>query len=533
MTSGEEIEIYLRSRYTVLWIASYEEDRIITTLKALCEKTARRLVTWDIAAWFRGIVEPGGGAALPDARDPKTALEAIAKADDTQDAVFVLKDFHNCLEKQPIITRQLRNLAQALKATRKTIVITSPSAKVPDDLKDDVFLIEFPPPNLEELNAILERFTQNRKVRVNLTPLGREKILRSALGLSANQAQRVFGKAIVAEVKDPNGRVVKPAGLLDETSIDMITQEKKAIIRESGALEFFSPQETIADVGGLEVLKDWLRQREKAFTKEARDYGLPAPKGLALIGIPGTGKSLTAKMAASLWHLPLIRMDVGALFGGLVGQSEENTRRALALVETIAPCLLWIDEMEKAFAQGGLDGGTSQRVFGHILSWMQEKKKPVFVIGTANDITRLPPEFLRRGRFDEVFFLDLPTTVERREIFQVHIQKRKRPPHNYDLDALARASEGYVGAEIEQAVIDAMYLAFNDPQQPGRDFTTEDILTALQRQVPLARSQCETIEFLRNWLREGRAQSASYQETRKWEEHFVNLQVGPHGQPNQ
>ena len=360
MDLREEIEIYLRSRFTVLWIASYEEDRIITTLKALCEKTGRRLVTWDIAAWFRGIVEPGGGGTLPDARDPKTALEAIAKAEDTRDAVFVLKDFHNCLDRQPVITRQLRNLAQALNATRKTIVITSPTAKVPDDLKDDVFLIEFPPPDLDELKTLLDRFTQTPKIRVNLTPLGREKILRSALGLSANQVQRVFGKAIVAEVKDPNGRVVKPAGLLDETSIDMITQEKKAIIRESGALEFFSPQETIADVGGLEVLKGWLRQREKAFTKEARDYGLPAPKGLALIGIPGTGKSLTAKMAASLWHLPLIRMDVGALFGGLVGQSEENTRRALTLVETIAPCLLWIDEMEKAFAQGGLDGGTSQ-----------------------------------------------------------------------------------------------------------------------------------------------------------------------------
>jgi SpoVK/Ycf46/Vps4 family AAA+-type ATPase len=272
-------------------------------------------------------------------------------------------------------------------------------------------------------------------------------------------------------------------------------------------------------------MKAWLRAREKAFSKEARDYGLPAPKGIALIGIPGTGKSLTAKMAAGLWHLPLVRLDVGALFSGIVGSSEENTRRALSLVETIAPCLLWIDEMEKGLSYGGLDGGTSQRVFSNILTWMQEKRKPVFVIGTANNIASLPPELLRRGRFDEVFFLDLPTRPERREIFQVHIEKRKRPSQLYDLDALAGVSDGYVGSEIEQAVVDAMYLAYNDPKTPGRDFTTEDIRTALARQVPLSRSQREAIEHLRNWLREGRAQSASFQETRKWEENVVPLQI--------
>ncbi len=526
MNSFDEIEIYLRSRFTVIWVASYEEDRIVATLKTLCERSnpPRRLVTWDIAACFKTVADTSG-ASLPDARDPKTALEAIVKADGDRDAVFVLKDFHNCLANQPVIIRQLRNLAQALKSTRKTIVITSPSSKVPDDLKDDIFMIEFPPPDVEEMKGILDRFIKNPQIKVNLTDLGREKVLRSALGLSSNQAQRVFGKSIVAEIKSPEGKVIKPSGTLDESGIDMITAEKKSIIRESGALEFFSPQETLADVGGLEVLKQWLRQREKAFTKEARDYGLPAPKGIALIGIPGTGKSLTAKMVASLWHLPLVRLDVGALFGSLVGQSEENTRRALSLVETIAPCLLWIDEMEKAFAQGGGDGGTSQRVFGNILSWMQDKRQPVFVIGTANNVAHLPPEFLRRGRFDEVFFLDLPTTVERKEILQVHIQKRKRPAAQFDLDALAQASEGYVGSEIEQGIVDAMYLAFNDPQAPGRDFTSDDVLAALRRLVPLCRSQREQIEALRQWLRDGRAQSASYQETRTAEEHFVKLQL--------
>lgn len=523
MDFKQEMEIYLRSKFTVIWVVSYEEERIINDLKELCEKTNRMLATWDVAAFFQGVANVS--STLPDARDPKTALESIAKADTQRDTVFLLKDFHACLDKQAVIIRQLRNLAQQLKYTKKSIIISSPSSKLPDELKDDVFILEFPPPDITELEVILKRFADNPQIKVNLTDLGREKILRSALGLSSNQAQRVFGKAIVAEVKDPDGRIVKPAGALDEKSIDMITSEKKGIIRESGALEFYSPQETMSDVGGLEVLKKWLRNRETAFSKEARDYGLPAPKGIALIGIPGTGKSLTAKMVAALWHLPLVRLDVGALFGGLVGQSEENTRRALALVETISPCLMWIDEMEKGFSSGGGDGGTSQRVFQNILTWMQEKKKPVFVIGTANNIAALPPEFLRKGRFDEIFFLDLPSQVERREIFQVHIDKRKRPSHTFDLDALAKAAEGYVGAEIEQAVIDAMYLAFNDPDNPGRDFKDEDILVALAKQVPLSKSQKEAIDHLRGWLREGRAQSASYTETKQWEENVVQLQI--------
>jgi SpoVK/Ycf46/Vps4 family AAA+-type ATPase len=271
----------------------------------------------------------------------------------------------------------------------------------------------------------------------------------------------------------------------------------------------------------LGCIKRLVAARERAFTREARDYGLPAPKGIALIGIPGTGKSLTAKMIGGLWRLPLLRLDVGSLFGSLVGESEERTRRALHLAETIAPCIVWIDEMEKALSHGGLDSGTSTRVFGTILTWMQEKTAPVFVVATANDISSLPPELLRRGRFDEVFFLDLPTEEERSEIFSVHLRKRNRLPEDYDLISLSRASEGYVGSEIEQAVIDAMYIGFND----GREFTTQDILDSINRQVPLSVSQRETIEALRNWLREGRAQSASFNETEEAANRFVHIQL--------
>lgn len=511
MDFEREIEIYIRSRFTLICIISFEEERILEQIKRVCEQSKRNLYTWDHADFFQSLSK--GVGSIPQAKDPLSVLEAIEKMD--EEAVFLLRDFHQCWHGQPRIIRKLRNLAQKLKYSKKTIITTSPVSQIPEELKDDTVLLEFLPPDVSELEAILKKLTSTPGVKVDLTAQGREKLVRSALGLSSNQAQRVFAKAIVSD------------GVLDERDIDLVTAEKKQIIRESGALEFFAPTETIADVGGLEVLKVWLRMRERAFSQEARDYGLPSPKGIALIGIPGTGKSLTAKTIAGLWHLPLIRLDVGALFGGLVGQSEENTRRALRLAETVSPCLLWIDEIEKGLAVGGGDGGTSMRVFGSILSWMQEKTKPVFVVATANNIAMLPPELLRRGRFDEIFFLDLPTATERREIFEVHIRKRKRPLQNFDLNKLAFASEGYVGAEIEQAVIDAMYIAYNNQDNPGRDFTTEDILSALSKQVPMSSSQREAIGALRQWLSEGRAQSASFREAREAKEKFVQIQVEP------
>jgi SpoVK/Ycf46/Vps4 family AAA+-type ATPase len=294
--------------------------------------------------------------------------------------------------------------------------------------------------------------------------------------------------------------------VLDDRDIDAVLAEKKAVIRESQTLEFFAPHETPADIGGLDALKGWLELRDRAFTDEAADYGLPAPKGLALIGIPGTGKSLTAKMIGGLWRLPLLRLDVGALFGSLVGESEERVRRALRLAETVAPYVLWIDEVEKGFATGDLDGGTSRRVLGTLLTWMQEKTAPVFVVATANDVGALPPEVLRRGRFDEVFFLDLPTAAERQEIVTLHLRKRRRDPALFDIRRLAAESDGYTGAEIELAVIDAMYQAFAQ----DRDIQTGDLITAIARTVPLSKSQREVIERLRSWLRDGRAQPASH-----------------------
>jgi AAA+ superfamily predicted ATPase len=506
MKFDEQLDTFLRARFPLILIVSQEEERSLQILKTLCERTQRALLTWDFADGFR--VLTGAGMIPPDAHDPITALEQI-EAFSAANSVFVLKDFHDAWE-NPQVKRKLRSVSQRVRLGNKSIVITSPNAKLPDELRDEAVLIELELPKSEELEEVLLSQIRKPGVRVNLTPLGREKMVQAALGLTVAQAQRVIAKAIVSD------------GVIDDRAIDLVTEEKKQIIRESEALEFYAVTETPDDVGGLGVLKEWLRLRERAFSKEARDYGLPAPKGIALIGIPGTGKSLTAKMIGGLWHLPLLRLDVGALYGSLVGESEERTRRALRLAETVAPCILWIDELEKSLSHGGADSGTSTRVFGSVLTWMQEKKVPVFVVATANDIYSLPPELLRKGRFDEIFFLDLPTAEERREIFTVHLIKRRRIPEDYDLETLAAASEGYVGSEIEQAIIDAMYLGFDDGQ---REFTTDDIQKSLQRQVPLSVSQRENITALRSWLTDGRARSASFAEKEDAASRFVSVRA--------
>jgi AAA+ superfamily predicted ATPase len=504
MEFQQEMDISLRARTPFVYVVTFEERKILDDLKALCERRKTTLYTWDQADHFRCV---HGQGATPDARDAFAALEAMEKIEGR--AVFFLPDFHHCWHEEPRILRKLRNLAHALKYSHKTLVVVSPSRRLPEELEDDAAILDFAPPGVEDLRKILAGLLSAPGTKVDLNREETDRLVRSALGLSSNQAQRVFAKAIVT------------GGVLNKDDIALITNEKRQIVRGSGALDVYEARESISDVGGLEVLKEWLRLRESAFSHAARDYGLPEPKGIALIGIPGTGKSLTAKMIAGLWGLPLLRLDLGALYGRYVGESEENSRRALRLAETIAPCVLWIDELEKGVATGDSDSGTSLRVLATLLSWMQEKKKPVFVVATANDIGRLPPELLRRGRFDEVFFLDLPTRRERAEIFRVHIGKRQRDPAKYDLELFSEASVGHVGAEIEQAIVDAMYRAFNDPERPRREFETADVVEAVARLIPLSRSQKENITYLREWLREGRAQSASFREASEAGKTFV------------
>jgi len=488
---SRRLNVSLRARVTLIVVITPEEERVVSQIKGVCEKwdPPRQCIAWDSVDGFSVI--SGNKNFLNQSRDPLTALDDIVKTG--EDAVIVLKDFHEYWN-NPQVKRRIRNFSQAFRYNRRTIVIVTPTPRVPDEIRDEAVIVHFPPPTATELSSDLDLLLATSGITCSLSPGGREKIIQAALGMTLNQARRAFSKAIVTH------------GTLDDRDIGAIIADKKDILSSSDALEFYSYTEAPENVGGLAVLKDWLRLRERAFTQDARDFGLPAPKGIALIGIPGTGKSLTAKMIADLWHLPLLRLDVGALFGSLVGESEERTRRALALAETISPCILWVDEIEKAFAFGSGDAGTSQRVFAHLLTWMQDKTAPCFVVATANNIAALPPELLRKGRFDEIFFLDLPTIEERREIFTVHLKKRKCIPAEFDLDTLAQESEGYVGAEIEQMIIDSMYQAFSENL---RRVTTADILSCMKTQVPLSVSQRETVTALRAWLAEGRAQSAS------------------------
>jgi SpoVK/Ycf46/Vps4 family AAA+-type ATPase len=341
----------------------------------------------------------------------------------------------------------------------------------------------------------------------SLTPEAREKLVKAALGLTLDEAEKVYRKAVVKE------------GRLTESEVDVVLSEKKQLIRRNGILEYIEESETIHDVGGLEELKRWLLQRSEAFTEKARAYGLPQPKGMLILGVPGCGKSLIAKTTARLWGLPLLRLDMGRVYdGSTVGKSEANLRAALRTAESLSPVILFIDELDKAFAgsagSSDSDGGTSSRIFGSFLTWMQEKQSPVFVMATANRIEKLPGEFLRKGRFDEIFFVDLPNAVERKEIFRIHLKKRRNDIARFDLEQLATACDGFSGAEIEQALIAAMYESF--AQQ--REFTQLDILAATKATQPLSRTMTEQVVALREWAqRRARPAAASVAEYQRLE----------------
>jgi SpoVK/Ycf46/Vps4 family AAA+-type ATPase len=348
-----------------------------------------------------------------------------------------------------------------------------------------------------ELNQVLSNQLEQIRTR-RITTDTREKLLKAALGLTHDEAEKVYRKAHVT------------AGRLTEEEVDVVLSEKKQLIRRNGILEYIEEDETIDSVGGLTELKHWLQQRSNAFTERAREYGLPQPKGMLILGVPGCGKSLIAKTTSRLWGLPLLRLDMGRVYdGSMVGRSEANLRNALKTAESISPAILFIDEIDKAFAgstgSADSDGGTSSRIFGSFLTWMQEKSSPVFVMATANRVERLPGEFLRKGRFDEIFFVDLPNAEERKEIFKIHLSKRRRDIVRFDLDQLANVCDGFSGAEIEQALVAAMYEAFAQ----DREFTQLDIIASIKSTLPLSRTMSEQVTALRDWARQRARPAAS------------------------
>jgi len=504
----EQIDLMMRARYPLLYIVTAEEEPLEQVLYAVAAQSTptRRIIFWDMV---RGWSDNGA-----DKGSPMSALLRIGRPEDPHNpkdfdnAIFVMRDLHPYLklhypisDKHSSIVRELTSLMRELKRDRKTLILTSYILEIPPELSEEVTVIDFPLPNVPEISSLIRRLVIPEKLKV--TGLAWEQLVKACQGLSRARIQRVLAKALAEKQQ------------ISESDIAKVLEEKRQAIRQTGILEFFTVRESLKNVGGLENLKQWVRIRQDTFTEEARRYGIPNPKGVLLVGIQGTGKSLSAKTIAHEWRLPLLRLDTGRLFGGIVGESESRVRQMIQLAEAIAPCVLWIDEIDKAFGNinGGMDGdsGTSRRVFGSLITWMQEKTSPVFIVATANNVRILPAELLRKGRFDEIFFLNLPTESERQEIFRVHLQ-RLRPGRvrDFDLSLLARQSQNFSGAEIEQGIVDGMHLAFGRGSIGNRqDFTTEDIIRAIEETVPLAAIARDQIEALKQWAAEAGARTAS------------------------
>ena len=490
MNFSEEFQLLLRACYPLIYISTAEEERLEAAIELCAQAVRNRSVyIWDFVDGYQNNPNHAGFGR----RNPLQALELLEKLPPKAGGVFILRDFQRFLE-DISISRKLRNLARSLKSQPKNIVIVSPEVAIPTELAEVLTVVDFPLPTASEIKAEIKRLLTTQSVSEQLL----DELVRSSQGLSLERIRRVLTRAIAAH------------GQLEPEDVELVLEEKRQSIRQTQILDFYPATEQISDIGGLDNLKDWLLRRGGAFSERARKYGLPHPRGLLLVGIQGTGKSLTAKAIAHHWHLPLLRLDVGRLFGGLVGESESRTRQMIFLAEALAPCVLWIDEIDKAFSgvDGRGDSGTTSRVFGTFITWLAEKQSPVFVVATANNILALPPEMLRKGRFDEIFFVGLPTQVEREEIFKVHLSRLR--PHNlpnYDLKRLAYETPDFSGAEIEQTLIEAMHIGFSQ----NRDFLTDDILEAASQIVPLARTAREQIQTLQNWAASGKARLASRQ----------------------
>jgi SpoVK/Ycf46/Vps4 family AAA+-type ATPase len=493
------LDLMIRARYPLLYIVAVEEEPVEEVLAQVAKRLDRRqLLWWDLV---RGWSDNGSAKGSVMA-----ALDRVAKAPPQDNTLFVLRDLHPILKNPHVssntpVVRELRNLTRELKRSRKTAILTSHELAIPEELREEVTVIDFPLPNEREIDYLLSRLVSPDKLK--LSPVAREQLVKACQGLSRARIQRVLALALAAKQE------------VNETDIEGVLDEKRQTIRQTGILEFFTARESLKSVGGLENLKQWVRMRRDVFTEEARRYGIPNPKGVLLVGIQGTGKSLSAKTIAHEWRLPLLRLDTGRLFGGIVGESESRVRQMIQLAEAIAPCILWIDEIDKAFGNisSGTDGdsGTSRRVFGSLITWMQEKSAPVFIVATANNVRILPAELLRKGRFDEIFFINLPNFEERQAIFKVHLQ-RLRPSRlrEFDLALLATQAKNFSGAEIEQAIVDGMHRAFARVENgQRRDFSTEDILRAIEETVPLAAIARSQIEDLKHWAAEAGARTAS------------------------
>lgn len=498
--STELLARYIKARYPIIAIVSHEESRVLSSVHQLANSRKSRVAEWSATTGWNNLPH-----VEPDAtRDPASAFEALLayaaerELDDQEPTIFVMKDLHGMLGSRdrgfhPILVRYLRDVAARLEVTRHSLILLSPSFAVPPDLDKTVAVMDWPLPDVDELAGILALREADLPAGIPVTLNGnRDAVVQALRGLTQFEAESVLLSAVVATRE------------LGAGVIPFVIKEKAQIIRKAGVLEYYDNTITMQDVGGLGALKLYADKKHAAFSSSARAAGVDAPKGVLLVGVPGTGKSLSAKAIAGAFQMPLLRMDVGALMGGLVGQSEANARNALAVAEAVAPCVLWIDEIEKALGGSGAerDGGTSTRVFGTILTWMQEKTAPVYVVATANDITALQPELI--SRFDDVVFVDLPAAAARAEILRVHLAKRNQDAARFDLPAVASALWGFSGREIEKVVRSALETAYYEQTA----LTTAHLLAATRELVPVLVTMREKIDAIRAWVKTSQARQA-------------------------
>lgn len=466
----------LAARYPLLWLVSPEEERVERGLERMAQANGLQVYRWRATT---GLVA-AGGLAVPETESALAALNVVDTLDGP--ALFVFEDPGSALRDE-LVVRRIRDLERELGARRQGLVVLSHKLDIPPELEKEVAVLDVPLPSRKEVAKLLALLLKSQKIEL---PVERfDQFVTASLGLTEKEIKRAFA------------RVLLDGDRFADADVTLLLDEKARLLRKSRYLEFVKPEIGMSDVGGLGNLKDWLRQRAAAFSEQARQYGLPEPKGLFMLGVQGCGKSLAAKAVADLWRVPLLRLDVAALFEG---QAEEGLRSTVRIAESLAPVVLWIDEIEKAFLQDAGGG----RVFGAFLTWMQEKTRPVFVVSTANEVRGLPPELLRKGRFDDIFFVDLPTVHERLEILEIHVRRRGRSVEDFDLGLIAEETDRYSGAELEQLVIAAMFASF----AAGRELRQEDLVRVVKDTIPLAVTMDDRLKELRDWARP-RARPAS------------------------
>src|SRR5712692_1917203 len=514
MNALERLKVLINSSTPIVVMETVEEVRALTLVHAACSDLNMAVFEWTVAGGLvrsgahaptlpaadlqmridaaRHAADPGapeGKAAIYNTVDPVQALANLESL--TLEAVFVLKDFHRHMD-NPVVVRRLRDVGQKFSANRRTLILTAPSIQMPAELASLVEFLDLPLPDVERLRDLIRetytRMAGTLTLKLQLDAPGVDAMAANLRGLTEEEAERAISQSLVARY------ALAPACITD------VLEAKKALLKRSEMLEFVDASDNMASVGGLENLKNWLAQRRNSWEPQARQFGLDPPKGVIILGVQGCGKSLCARAVAGEWKLPLVKFDTAAVYDKYIGETEKRIQKVFKVAEGLAPCVLWIDELEKVFAGSGpdsasADAGVSSRLLASFLSWMQERKSPVFVAATCNNATVLPPELIRKGRFDELFFVDLPNTAERKQIFSIQLTKRKRNPTGYDLDRVAAAAKGFSGAEIESAVQTALYAAYSGKHE----LSTDDLLTALSSTVPLSTTRAEEIAELRAW----------------------------------